>query len=112
MINEAEKVFAEALEALEIAIRDKKHAGAQNHHIFLKVIPEIVFQPEKVPVLLRDLGTRYGRRLWKLRVCQLEVAARLRDGSSKSQVSATPVRFIIVNPSGYSFHVSVYLEVR
>jgi len=96
MINEAEKVFAEALEALEVAIRDKRYAGSKNHHIFLKIIPEVVFQPEKVPDLLRDLGSRYGRRLWKLKVCQLEVAARLRDINSKSQVRCDSVSANIV----------------
>jgi hypothetical protein len=70
-----------------------------NHHIFLKFMPEVVIAPEKVDSILRTLGEQYGRRMWKLRVSEVEVMALLKQPSG-----VVPVRFFASNPTGtFSF---------
>mmetsp|Transcript_15438 Transcript_15438/g.60339 ORF Transcript_15438/g.60339 Transcript_15438/m.60339 type:complete len:2177 (-) Transcript_15438:96-6626(-) len=107
IVNQAEKVMVDAIKSLEVAVRDKRFAGAQNHHIFLKVITEVSYEPESVKELLKLLGDKYGKRLWKLRVGALELAGRVRRGSS-----ANNLRFTVVNPTGYLFDVNGYLEIK
>eukprot|EP01104_Vermistella_antarctica_P015050 TRINITY_DN4861_c0_g2_i1.p1 TRINITY_DN4861_c0_g2~~TRINITY_DN4861_c0_g2_i1.p1 ORF type:complete len:2246 (+),score=745.03 TRINITY_DN4861_c0_g2_i1:121-6738(+) len=108
LVSEAERVLVEALEALEVAIRDPRYSSAQNNHIFLKVIPDVVIEPTNVDDIIRFLGARYGKRLWKLRVFEVEIALKLKQSLGRS----SPIRFFAHNPSGYSFKVQPYLEVR
>lgn len=107
LVTQAEKVLVDGIKSLEVAVREKRFSGAQNHHIFLKIITEVNYEPENVNVLLRTLGDKYGKRLWKLRVGKLELAGRVRRGNS-----VTNLRFTVVNPTGYLFEVHGYLEVK
>ncbi len=95
------------MNALELAIRDHRFKGASNHHIFLKFIPEVVIEPEKVNTILRTLGEHYGRRMWKLRVSEVEVMGLIKQGST-----VIPVRFFATNPTGYHFSINSYIEVK
>ncbi|KAL6044996.1 acetyl-CoA carboxylase [Balamuthia mandrillaris] len=104
---EGERVFGEALNALELAMGDARFQNCQNHHIFLKFVPEVVFEPEKVNTIIRTLADRYGRRLWKLKVRELEVMGMLKQGDT-----SIPIRFFASNPSGYNFQVDSYIEVK
>ncbi|ELR23464.1 acetylCoA carboxylase [Acanthamoeba castellanii str. Neff] len=106
--TEGEKVFTEALNALELAVREARFQASFNHHIFLKFMPEVVIAPEKVDSILRTLGEQYGRRMWKLRVSEVEVVALLKQPSG----AVVPVRFFASNPTGYHFKIDTYAEVR
>ena len=107
LVSQAERLLVDAIKSLEVAVRDRRYSSAQNHHIFLRVINEVNYEPESVDHLLRTLGETYGRRLWKLRVGKLELAGKVKQGSSVS-----PLRFIVTNPTGYDFEVEGYLEAR
>lgn len=116
LLGESERVLVEAMHALEMQLSAKEavpaRAGADseaaalyNHHIFLKILPEAVFEPTKVMNIIHTLGSRHGRRLWRLRVGVMEVVLRL-----TIRGVSTPLRFIITNPSGYYFHMNLYRE--
>ena len=107
LVSQAEKVLADSIKSLEVAIRNPAHQNAQNHHIFMKILTEANYEPEGVDLLLRTLGQKYGKRLWKLKVGQLEVSGRVRHGKSVSSL-----RFIVRNPTGYHFEIEGFLEVK
>ena len=107
LVSQAERVMVDAIKSLEVAVRDKRFASAQNHHIFLKVITEVTYEPEDVDGLLRKLGETYGKRLWKLRVGKLELAGKVKRGNS-----VTSLRFTVTNPTGYDFEVDGYIEIK
>jgi acetyl-CoA carboxylase / biotin carboxylase 1 len=112
LLSEIERVLVESIRALEIAVSTSggKYARSQNHHIFLRILPEIVLEPEKIGRIIHMFGQRYGRRLWRLRCFELELALRLRPDARTA--GYVPVRFIVKNPSGYQFHVYLYLEIK
>lgn len=81
-----------------------------NQEVFILVSsppPSRRYEPSKVENIIMLLGSRHGRRLWRLRVGVMEVVLRL----SIRGVS-TPLRFIITNPSGYSFKLNLYREEK
>ena len=43
------------------------------NHIFLNFVPTVTMDPVKAEDSLRGMISRYGARLWKLRVPQLEI---------------------------------------
>ena len=107
LIAQAERVMVDGIKSLEVAVRDKRFAGACNHHIFLKIITEISFEPDNVDELLRNLGEKYGKRLWKLKVGKLELVGRVKRGNQ-----VTNLRFTVTNPTGYQFVINGFLEVK
>ena len=107
LIAQSERVMVDGIKSLEVAVRDKRFAGACNHHIFLKIITEISFEPDNVDDLLRTLGDKYGRRLWKLRVGKLELVGKVKRGNQ-----VTNLRFTVTNPTGHQFVVNGFLEVK
>jgi hypothetical protein len=47
VLAEAEKVFMDSMQALDVAMSDPRYAHAQNHHMFLKIMTEVKYEPEK-----------------------------------------------------------------
>ena len=43
------------------------------NHIFLNFVPTVYMDPVKVEDSLRSMVSRYGSRLWKLRILQAEL---------------------------------------
>eukprot|EP01094_Clydonella_sp_ATCC50884_P002538 TRINITY_DN11939_c0_g1_i1.p1 TRINITY_DN11939_c0_g1~~TRINITY_DN11939_c0_g1_i1.p1 ORF type:complete len:2190 (+),score=948.83 TRINITY_DN11939_c0_g1_i1:693-6572(+) len=104
---QVEPVFVEAVRSLETHSVNRKYAGAQSHHIFLKIINEVTYAPDRVDGLLRTLGQKYGRRLWKLRVAELELVGKVRRGNTVHNL-----RFVVTNPTGHHFEVCGYMEAK
>eukprot|EP01087_Luapelamoeba_hula_P008660 TRINITY_DN2184_c0_g1_i2.p1 TRINITY_DN2184_c0_g1~~TRINITY_DN2184_c0_g1_i2.p1 ORF type:complete len:1896 (+),score=263.11 TRINITY_DN2184_c0_g1_i2:359-6046(+) len=107
MLAESERVLAEALNALEVTVGDPRFASSQNHHIFLKFVPEVTLDPEAVLQIMRELGEKFAFRLWQLKVREVEVLRTIQQGAA-----VIPLRFFASNPSGYHFKVDGYLEVK
>lgn len=70
-------------------------------------MPEVSLEPETVGKILQRLGERYGQRLWRLQVGEVEVVGTIRQGGT-----VIPIRFFSSNPTGYHFKVDSYIEVR
>ena len=106
--TEVEKLFTDMIDALELAAQMPRYEGARNHHIYINIVPEFQYNPELVDTLIQKLGRRYGARLWRLAVGELEVCARLRGLGP----TAMPLRFVVTNPTGLDFSVSGYVQVK
>jgi acetyl-CoA carboxylase/biotin carboxylase 1 len=70
-------------------------------------VPEVALEPDTLGKILQRLGERYGQRLWRLQVGEVEVVAMIRQGGT-----IIPIRFFASNPTGYHFRVDGYIEVR
>ncbi|KAK5578910.1 hypothetical protein RB653_008585 [Dictyostelium firmibasis] len=105
LLSQIETLLSESIESLEIAMSNKKYEKAQNHSIFLNVMPEVMFDEKMIGYVVQEIGDRLGKRLWKLRVGRVEVRGRIRKGDS-----LIPVRFFVQNPTGYAFQVQCYYE--
>ena len=81
-----------------------------------------------IETLIRKLGQRYGERLWQLAVGELEVSSSspscdtvMIHADIRFQVCVrlrglgpdpTPLRFVVVNPTGLDFEVSGYYQLK
>ncbi|EME32530.1 bifunctional acetyl-CoA carboxylase/biotin carboxylase [Galdieria sulphuraria] len=139
-IPEAERSFAESLDALEMARCDRRFRYTEFNHIFLCVLPPVSIDSDEVEAICRRMFLRYAARCFKLRVFVVEVrvqvfrntlhggnsnflnsnashsangakASRARSYSLSHKSSvAWPLRFILFNPTGHSLKVEGYLE--
>jgi acetyl-CoA carboxylase/biotin carboxylase 1 len=106
--TEVEKLFTDMIDALELAAQMPRYEGARNHHIYINIVPEFQYNPELVDTLIQKLGRRYGARLWRLAVGELEVCVLLRGLGP----TAMPLRFIVTNPTGLDFQIVGYCQVK
>ncbi|GJQ13401.1 hypothetical protein GpartN1_g5192.t1 [Galdieria partita] len=137
-IPEAERIFAESLDALEMARCDRRFRYTEFNHIFLCVLPPVSIDSDEVEAICRRMFLRYAARCFKLRVFVVEVrvqvfrntlyggnsnslntshslnshrASRARSySSSHKSLVAWPLRFILFNPTGHTLKVEGYLE--
>ncbi|EGC30161.1 acetyl-CoA carboxylase [Dictyostelium purpureum] len=105
LLSQIETLLSESIEALEMAVSNKKYEKAQNHRIFLNIMPEVMFDEKMIGYVVQEIGDRLGKKLWKLRVGGVEVRGRIRKENN-----LIPVRFFIQNPTGYAFQVQCYYE--
>ncbi|EGG25342.1 acetyl-CoA carboxylase [Cavenderia fasciculata] len=106
LLSQIEAMLSESLEALEMTIASaKRYERAQNHNIFLNILPEVMFDERMIGYVVQEIGDRLGARMWKLRVGQVEVKGKLRKENQ-----LIPVRFFVQNPTGYAFQVYCYYE--
>jgi len=132
-IPEAERIFAESLDALEMARCDRRFRSTEFNHIFLCVLPPVSIDSDEVEAICRRMFLRYAARCFKLRVFVVEVRVQIFRNSlhtSNSHSSPTshrtsrprsyswshkssvvwPLRFILFNPTGHTLKVEGYLE--
>ncbi|KAF2069876.1 hypothetical protein CYY_008806 [Polysphondylium violaceum] len=105
LLSQVETLLSESIEALEIAMSNKKYSRAQNHSIFLNIMPDVNFDEQMIGYVVQEIGDRLGKKLWKLRVGRVEVRGKIRKENS-----LIPVRLFIQNPTGYAFQVQCYYE--
>eukprot|EP00172_Hildenbrandia_rubra_P004148 Plantae.Rhodophyta-Hildenbrandia_rubra.ctg785.p1 GENE.Plantae.Rhodophyta-Hildenbrandia_rubra.ctg785~~Plantae.Rhodophyta-Hildenbrandia_rubra.ctg785.p1 ORF type:complete len:1318 (-),score=208.85 Plantae.Rhodophyta-Hildenbrandia_rubra.ctg785:470-4423(-) len=105
-IPEAERIFNEALDAVEMAKCDRRYLRTDSNHIFLNVLPPVSIDFEDVESICRRMFLRCAARCWNLRVftVEIKVAAML------SQHTSTPLRFLLFNPTGHMLKVEGYVE--
>eukprot|EP00004_Rigifila_ramosa_P006611 TRINITY_DN1746_c0_g1_i1.p1 TRINITY_DN1746_c0_g1~~TRINITY_DN1746_c0_g1_i1.p1 ORF type:complete len:2182 (+),score=504.30 TRINITY_DN1746_c0_g1_i1:514-6546(+) len=92
-ISEIERLFGEALKALEVAIGQEKFAAVSTdcNHIFLNVIPDFVMQPQKIEDLLRTILEHNKEKLAALKVSQCEFKMNIKEKQSRPGLtSAAP----------------------
>ena len=107
-----ERMFVECLDALNLAMGDAladTTLPVGNNHIFLNVIPVVVQSPEYVEQVIKLLAKRYGDRLRRLRVNQVEFRVLL---ASRPGAQPVPIRLVSSNPTGYVLRVDTYVEAR
>eukprot|EP00871_Galdieria_phlegrea_P005615 jgi/Galph1/6054/GphlegSOOS_G4712.1 len=126
-IPEAEKTFAESLDALEMARCNRRFRSTEFNHIFLCVLPPVSINADEVETICRRMFLRYASRCFKLRVFVVEVrvqvvksnyrmssanqSTRPRAASMGSKyASYWPLRFILFNPTGHTLRIEGYWE--
>eukprot|EP01138_Halocafeteria_seosinensis_P000421 gb/GECG01000434.1/.p1 GENE.gb/GECG01000434.1/~~gb/GECG01000434.1/.p1 ORF type:complete len:2813 (+),score=333.03 gb/GECG01000434.1/:1-8439(+) len=107
-----ERMFVDALDALDIAMGDSlqnTRTPVGGNHIFLNVLPTAQVHPEYVESVIRRLAKRYSERLRRSRVSQVEfkVNAQFKVGGP-----IVPVRLVSSNPTGYVLRVDTYVETQ
>ncbi len=56
LVSEVDRLLSEALDALEVAIGLPQFSLAQNHHIFLNVLPEVTVDERRLAPVIQRLG--------------------------------------------------------
>ena len=105
-----EQRLAECIKRLDMVLSRKQYAHAVNNHIFLRILPTISYEPEALRAIIEWLGDRYGKRLFKLKVSDLELRCKLAVTSDTTQT--IPVLFQVKNPTAFKFDVFAYVEAR
>ncbi|KAJ7391694.1 hypothetical protein OS493_017391 [Desmophyllum pertusum] len=107
MEKESEIQLLESLDQLEVCFSESVKRTDCNH-IFLHFVPCVIIEPNRIEESIRHIVTRYGRRLWKLRVLQAEMKLTIRLTPTGKQI---PLRIFIVNESGYYLSFNIYREI-
>ncbi|XP_029189065.2 LOW QUALITY PROTEIN: acetyl-CoA carboxylase-like [Acropora millepora] len=107
MEKESEIQLLEALDQLEVSFSESVKRTDCNH-IFLHFVPCVIIEPNRIEESIRHIVTRYGRRLWKLRVLQAEMKVTIRLTPTGKKI---PLRVFMSNGSGYYLDFNIYREV-
>lgn len=83
-----------------------KRAGS--NHIFLNFIAPVIIVAEKIEESVMAITAKYGSRLWKLRVLQIELKMIIKQ--SPHDTKPQPIRMCISNNSGQSLDHVLYTE--
>jgi acetyl-CoA carboxylase/biotin carboxylase 1 len=112
---EGERLFVQALDALETAMGDPAFGPSGNNQVFLNFLPTVTLHPGVVGEIMRGIVGTHGKRIWDLNV-------RLGEMSIKLQLPAVPgaagpprqvrLRYNARNTSQFALFTSVYREVR
>ncbi|XP_072165037.1 acetyl-CoA carboxylase-like [Diadema setosum] len=105
--NEGERMILEAMDELELAFSHPNSKRTDCNHIFLNFVPTVYMDPVKVEDSLRSMVSRYGSRLWKLRILQAELKLNVKLSSHSEPI---PLRIFVTNESGYRLDISTYRE--
>lgn len=68
-----ERLLLEAMDELEVAFSHPYSRRTDCNHIFLNFVPTVIMDPSKIEESVRAMVMRYGPRLWKLRVLQVQL---------------------------------------
>lgn len=107
---EAERAFAEALDAIEMASCNRRFRRTDFNHVFLNVIPPVQIEMEDVEAICRRMFHRYSSRCWSLRVFSVEIKVPALATEEGRPPSVIPLRFLLVNPTGHDLRVESYVE--
>eukprot|EP00949_MAST-11_sp_MAST-11-sp1_P001689 g1689.t1 len=104
-----ESIFVACLDALEVAMSGED--GVYNNHIFLNVLPAARVKPAYMQGLIRHMSKRYGDRIKRLGVAEVEfrMLALLHPGG-QSEEAAVPVRLFARDATGHTLEVASYFE--
>jgi acetyl-CoA carboxylase / biotin carboxylase 1 len=105
LVSEVERLLSKSLEAIDVAGSDPRFKAAHGHHVFLNVIHPFVATEQNIESVVLQLGSRHGRRMWRLKVRRVEVIVNV---MTTPNAVPLPVRFFVSNPSGHFFRVHVY----
>ena len=108
LLSFVEQRLSECIKSLGVVLDKKEYSHARNNHIFLRILSTIAYDPEAINGVIKWLGSRYGTRLFRLRVSTLELRCRLSTGADITQT--IPVLFSVQNPTSFKFHVHAYVE--
>ncbi|KAL9647632.1 hypothetical protein ABK040_015123 [Willaertia magna] len=108
-ISEVERYVVASLNGLELAMADKNYAPSYANHIFVNFLPEVVVKTDMVTELIDRFQRVYGKRLWHLRVSEVEVKVNAKFSiNDQSQT----FRFVARDDTGYHLTVDVYKEEK
>ncbi|KAK8791101.1 hypothetical protein WA158_005732 [Blastocystis sp. Blastoise] len=109
----AEKVFDEALDALEYGMnrlqiegRDKNVRGNQ---IFINMLPVIHMDSDYIEKILYNLYKRYIDRLTSLKVSQVEIHL---NPILSPESNPLPIRMVATDPTTMALRVDTYVETK
>lgn len=107
---EAERIFVEALDAIDMASCDRRFRRTDFNHMFLNVIPPVHIDIEDVETICRRMFQRYANRCWSLRVFAVEIKVPALVSDEAGGSSVIPLRFLLFNPTGHMLRVESYVE--
>ncbi|GBG29850.1 Acetyl-CoA carboxylase [Hondaea fermentalgiana] len=102
-----ERVFVQALRALE-SVQDDSKTKARKNHIFMNVLSDsATVDAAYVEGIIRTLHRRYAKRLISQNVEEFEIRvnAVLAEGAP-----SMPIRVIASNPTGFALNIDTYVE--
>ncbi|QSL66810.1 hypothetical protein MERGE_001197 [Pneumocystis wakefieldiae] len=105
LISETNHLVGDILDALEIIGIEYTDLN----HIFINFVPIFNLAPDEVEATLGGFIERFGRRLWRLRITSAEIRIICTDSLTGS---ASPLRIIISNVSGFVVCFELYTEVK
>lgn len=105
LISETDRLVNDILDALQILGPER----TDMNHIFINFTPTFELFPEEVEQALGGFIERFGRRVWRLRITNVEVRIICKDPVNELLF---PLRVIISNVSGFVIKIDTYAEVK
>ena len=105
LISETDHLLNDILDALQILVPER----TDMNHIFINFTPGFELFPEEVEQALGGFIERFGRRMWRLRITQVEVRIICKDPDTEMPF---PLRVVITNVSGFVIKVDTYAETK
>jgi acetyl-CoA carboxylase/biotin carboxylase 1 len=105
IISETDRLVNDILDALQILGPER----TDMNHIFINFTPTFELFPEEVEQALGGFIERFGRRVWRLRITNVEVRIICKDPATELLF---PLRVIISNVSGFVIKIDTYAEVK
>ena len=109
----AEKVFDEALDALEYGMNklqiEGKDKNVRGNQIFINFLPTIYLDSDSIESILANLYRRYVDRLHSLKVSQVEI--RLMPILSLD-ANPLPIRMVATDPTTMALRIDTYVETK
>lgn len=105
LISETDRLLNDILDALQIL----GHERTDMNQIFINFTPTFELFPEEVEQALGGFIERFGRRMWRQRVTQVEVRIICKDPVTELLF---PLRVVITNVSGFVIKVDTYAEIK
>jgi len=105
LISETDRLVNDILDALQILGPER----TDMNHIFINFTPTFELFPEEVEQALGGFIERFGRRVWRLRITNVEVRIICKDPVTELLF---PLRVIISNVSGFVVKIDTYAEVK
>lgn len=104
-INEAHKYLNDALKNLEVAMSDSSYSDTYCNHIFVNVIPSVIISPDLVQELMQNFQTLYAKRLWALRIAEVEIQVMVKTSPTDQPA---PLHIFARNKTGYNLTIDIY----
>lgn len=110
-ISETHNYLNDVLRHLELAMADtKNYKPTYNNHIFVNVLPSVIVNVEQVNDMMKEFQNMYAKRLWKLRISEVELKVNVKTGPDETET--VPLHIFATNKTGYHLVIEIYQEKR
>eukprot|EP01080_Neovahlkampfia_damariscottae_P011048 gene11048-3756_t len=106
-IAELERYLIDSMNGLALAMSDSKFKQSYANHIYIHVIPELIYKPDNIQGIFDRLQVDHAERLKELRVSQIEAKCKIKVSKNEKPIN---LRFVMTNTTGYKLLVEFYQE--